>query len=188
MKSIIIKASAIAKSILPLCLLALMPLSMSAQGTAATSDFKFGYLSYEAVLQSMPEYMQLKADLAQLREKYEAEQKRVEADFNKKYEEFLDGQSSYPKTILQKRQSELQEMLDKNIAFKKESQPLLQNAENDGMGVLKARVSEAMMKVGLARNLAFIINTDVNGISWLNVNKGEDVAEAVKAMLNNAQQ
>jgi outer membrane protein len=176
-----------------LLLLSMVTITLSAQeAVTATAESapapKFGYLSYDAVLQSMPEYAQLQVDMAQLRDKYEAEQKRVETDFNKKYEEFLDGQSSYPKTILQKRQSELQEMLDKNIAFKKESQQLLQKAEADGLQVLKARVAEAMMKVGTARNLPFIINTDINGVAWYNVNQGEDVTEAVKAMLNNAQQ
>ena len=106
------------KLILFFLLLATMP-------ALAQSELKFGYLSYNAVMQAMPEYAAMQNSMAELRQKYEAEQKRVEDDFNKKYEEFLDGQKSYPKTILQKRQSELQEMLDKNIAFKKESQRLL---------------------------------------------------------------
>ena len=151
----------------------------------ASAQSQFGYMSYDAVLQSMPEYVQMKADMAQLREKYEAEQKRVEADFNKKYEEFLDGQTSYPKTILQKRQSELQEMLDKNIAVKKESLLQLQKAETEALAPLKSRVAEAMMKVGIARNLTFIINTDINAVCWFNLTQGDDVTEAVKAMLNN---
>ena len=71
------------------------------------SVVKYGYLSYDEVFQSMPEYATMQANLQTLREKYEAEQKRVEDDFNKKYEEFLDGQAGFPKTILQKRQSEL---------------------------------------------------------------------------------
>lgn len=110
------------KLILFFLLLATMP-------ALAQSELKFGYLSYNAVMQAMPEYAAMQNSMAELRQKYEAEQKRVEDDFNKKYEEFLDGQKSYPKTILQKRQSELQEMLDKNIAFKKESQRLLKQAE-----------------------------------------------------------
>ena len=129
----------------------------------------------------MPDYATMQASMTQLREKYEAEQKRVETDFNKKYEEFLDGQKNFPKTILQKRQVELQEMLDKNIAFKKESQRLLKEAETEAKAPLKARLTEALAKIGQERGYAFIINTDCKCAPWLNPAMGEDITEAVKA-------
>ena len=74
------------KLILFFLLLATMP-------ALAQSELKFGYLSYNAVVQAMPEYAAMQNSMAELRQKYEAEQKRVEDDFNKKYEEFLDGAS-----------------------------------------------------------------------------------------------
>ena len=91
-------------------LLTVVSLAVSAQDAQPKDSvaFKFGYLSYDSVMVAVPDYTELKTNMAQLREQYEAEQKRVENDFNKKYEEFLDGQASFPKTILQKRQSELQ--------------------------------------------------------------------------------
>ena len=101
-------------------------LSVHAQENAA---FKFGYLSYETALKSMPEYAITEQKIADLRSQYEAETRRVEDDFNRKYEEFLDGQREFPKTILQKRQSELQELLEKNIAFKHKSREELAKAE-----------------------------------------------------------
>jgi len=138
-----------------------------------------GYLSCKAVMESMPEYAQMQQDMAVLRSQYEAEQKRVEDDFNNKYEEFLDGQSSFPKTILQKRQSELQEMLDKNIAFKKQSQRLLEEAEKQQLEGLRQRLNEAMAQVGAEQNLLLIINTDADATPWVNTLIGVDVTEAV---------
>ena len=114
-----------------------------------------------------------------LKEKYAQEQQRVEDEFNKKYEEFLDGQRDFPQTILQKRQSELQELLDKNIAFKKESQRLLAEAREKAMQPLKARLSDALSRVGSSLGLAFIVNTDQNALPWMNITMGEDVTEAV---------
>ena len=145
----------------------------------AQSELKFGYLSYNAVLQAMPEYTAMQNDLAQLREKYEAEQKRVENDFNKKYEEFLDGQKSFPKTILQKRQSELQEMLDKSVAFKKESQRLLKQAEEDAIAPVMVRLAETLDTIGKARGYAFIVNIDEKVALWLNPSQGEDITATV---------
>jgi outer membrane protein len=107
----------------------------------------------------------------------------VENDFNKKYEEFLDGQAGYPQTILQKRQSELQEMLNKNIAFKKESLQLLSKAEAEALAPLKEKLNSVLAQIGQERGLAFILNTDVNAVPWLNVAMGENLTEAVKELL-----
>lgn len=61
----------------------------------------------------MPGYAIAKHNMDELREKYDAETKRVETEFNAKYEEFLDGQRTYAKTILEKRQAELRELMEK---------------------------------------------------------------------------
>ena len=163
-------------------LFSLVALTASAQDQQ-TSAVKFGYLSYEAVYKAMPDYATMQASMTQLREKYEAEQKRVEDDFNKKYEEFLDGQASFPKSILQKRQSELQEMLDKNIAFKKEGQRLLRQAENEAKAPLKQRLAAVLTQLGEERGYAFILNTDCNAVPWLNAAMAEDCTDTVKALL-----
>ena len=164
------------KLILFFLLLATMP-------ALAQSELKFGYLSYNAVMQAMPEYAAMQNSMAELRQKYEAEQKRVEDDFNKKYEEFLDGQKSFPKTILQKRQSELQEMLDKNVAFKKESQRLLKQAEEDAMAPVMVRLAETLDALGKVRGYAFIVNIDEKVALWLNPSLGEDITATVIAQL-----
>ena len=163
--------------------LILFLLLLTALPTMAQSGLKFGFLSYEAALRSMPEYATKQSDMAELYQKYEAEQKRVESDFNKKYEEFLDGQKSFPKTILQKRQSELQEMLDKNVAFKKESLRLLQQAEEDAMAPIKARLTDVLSAIGQERGYAFIVNTDEKATLWLNPAMGEDITAIVKEQL-----
>ena len=167
------------KKAILLVLLALM----AAMPTMAQNDLKFGYLSYATALQAMPEYAAMQNNMAELRQKYEAEQKRVEDDFNKKYEEFLDGQKSYPKTILQKRQSELQEMLDKNIAFKKESQRLLSQAEEEAMAPIRVRLAEVLDAIGRERGYAFIVNIDEKVALWLNPSLGEDITATVIAQL-----
>ena len=144
---------------------------------------KYGFLSYDSVMVAMPEYAQVQANLSQLRTQYEAEQQRVADDFNRKYEEFLDGQRSYPKTILQKRQSELQEMLDKSISFKKESQRLLADAEKAQYQTLRTRIQEAVETLAKQRSLCFVLNTDTGAFTWMNPDKGEDITEAVKQLL-----
>ena len=147
------------------------------------SAVKFGYLSYDSVMLAMPEYAKMQMSMAQLRSQYEAEQKRVTDDFNAKYEEFLDGQKNFPKTILQKRQSELQEMLDKNIAFKKEGLRLLCKAEAEAKAPIQQKLASAVAAIALQRGYAFVLNTDANAAPWINPAMGEDITEAVKEAL-----
>ena len=164
--------------------LALFLLLLTAIPSIAQSELKIGYLSYESLLTSMPEYTQMQADMEQLRSQYEAEQKRVENDFNTKYESFLDGQASFPKTILKKRQSELQELLDKNIAFKKEGQRLLAEAEQKQLEPIRSKLNAAIAQVGQEGGYAVVINTDANAAPWMNPALGEDITEAVRAAMD----
>ena len=169
------------KKVILMTVMVLMGLSGYAQ--TETTGLKFGYLSIDSVLLSMPEYAQLQQDMATMRQQYETEMKRVEDEFNKKYEEFLDGQKNFPKTILQKRQSELQEMLDKNIAFKKEGLQMLNDTEKTQKDVILMMIDMAVKTIGMQRGYAFILNTDANATPWLNPAMGEDITKAVKEML-----
>ena len=47
----------------------------------------------------------------------------------RKFEEFMQGQKEFPKTILEKRQNELQNMLESNASFRIKVQALLKEAE-----------------------------------------------------------
>lgn len=151
---------------------------------ASESAPAFGYVSYSALLKAMPDYATAMRRYEQLEEKYSAEAKRVEDEFNAKYEAFLDGQREFPPTILKKRQSELQELLDKNIAFKSESKRLLAEAEAELMAPLRDKLSKVLATVGSQMNLMFIINTDNDACPFVNPKQGFDVYDIATRMLN----
>jgi outer membrane protein len=155
-------------------------LGVSAQENAT---LKFGFLSYEAALQSMPDYTLVQKNLADLKAQYQTEAKRVEDEFNRKYEEFLEGQREFPKTILQKRQSELQELMDKNIAFKQQSLAELARAEQEAMAPLRIKLIEALGKIGRERGYAFIVDTDQKAMPFINPAMGEDINQTVQDAL-----
>lgn len=145
--------------------------------------FRFGFLSYGTALVSMREYEAAQQKMADLRSQYQAETKRVEDEFNRKYEEFLDGQHDFPKTILQKRQTELQELMEKNIAFKENSRQELAAIEKNTMAPLKIRLIELLGKIGRERGYAFIIDTDTNALPFINPEQGDDINELVQNAL-----
>lgn len=150
----------------------------------ANAQTRFGYFSFDNVLKSMPDYVMAQRSIDDLRQKYDAEMKRAEDEFNSKYEEFLDVQKDLVPAILRKRQSELQEMMQKNINFKNESQRLLKQAEADAFAPVKNKLYNAITKVGQAQGYAFILNTDGDACPYVNPEMGEDATELIKEALN----
>ena len=159
--------------------------AMIALTTAAAQDavsgFRFGYLSYEAALQSMADYQQVQQKMDALRQQFQAE--TLQDEFNLKYEEFLDGQRDFPKTILQKRQSELQELMERNIRFKEESKQELEQTEKLLMAPLKIRLIEQLGTIARERGYAFIVDTDQKAMPYINPSMGEDINQIVKDAL-----
>ena len=177
-------------------LLALVPFigaSAQEQSAATPTDTptvtvpQFGYLSYNAVFAQMPDYQKAKEDFAALKAQYDAEATRAEEEFQRKFTEFLQGQKDFPKSIMQKRQAELQELMDKSVAFRKEAQRLLAEAEAKLQAPVAERLNEAIRTVAAKRGLIVVLNTDGNAVPFIHPQAGVDITEAVLAQLTPAQ-
>lgn len=170
----------------PLALTALLgflcPGTMQAQQSVA--QLCFGYLSYDSVLVSMPEYATTQHRLQELRNAYESELKRVEDEFNTKYEAFLEGQREFPRTILLKRQNELQEIIQRNVAFKQQSLQELEQAREEAMKPLRAQLDTAIARVAREHGFALVVNTDSHACPWIAPELGEDITAEVQKVLN----
>ena len=118
-----------------------------------------------------------------LRRKYDSEMRRAEMEFNSKYEEFLEVQSTLVPTILRKRQTELQDLMEKNVEFRKDAERLLKQAETDALSPVRRRLKEAVAAVGKDQGYAFILNTDNDACPYVNPEMGEDATELIKAQL-----
>lgn len=157
--------------------------SAAVSSIATSPTYLFGYFSHTEALTLMPEYADVKANIDALRKKYADELLRVEKEFNDKYEEFLEGQKDFPETILQKRQSELQSLLTRNIAFKEESRRLLANAEKKALEPLEQKLTTSLKLIGEKRGYGFILNTDSGACPFINATQGEDITPLLREYL-----
>jgi len=144
---------------------------------------RYGFLSLDHALKSMPEYAATQDSLQRLNEAYQKEVERVEDEFNKKYELFLEGQRSFPRTILLKRQNELQEMMQRNISFKADIRRDLQQAEQELMLPLRTRLNETLAVVAREYHLELILNTDGNACPFIEPTLSMDVQKLVEEYL-----
>ena len=149
----------------------------------ASAQAKYGYFSYGEVFRAMPEYSIAERNLTQLQSQFEAEMKRAEEEFNKKYEEFLEGMQEFAIPIRQKRQAELQELMEKNLSFKQEAQRLLEAARRDAYLPLKEKLKTTIRKIGEERGYAFILNTDNDACPYLDPAVSEDITPLLKDQL-----
>ena len=143
-----------------------------------------GYLSYDSVLVSMPQYTLVENQMDTLRQVYQTELKRVEDDFNQKYEAFLDGRKDFPRTILLKRQTELQQLLQRNVEFKEQSLKELQQARTDALAPLRQRLSEAIAAVARQQQLAVVVNTDSNACPFIDPDFSIDITQEVMKVIS----
>lgn len=156
-------------------LLVMLPLMASAQ--------KFGYFSYDAVLKSMPQYKEAMVQVDALKARYEEEMKRSEEDFNRKYNEFLDGQKNFTQNIMLKRQKELQDLYENGIAFRAECKKMLEEGEEKLILPVKSKLNTIIGEVGMEYQLEYILNADGNSLLFAGPN-GINLNEIIISRLN----
>ena len=78
----------------------------------------------------------------------------------------------------------MQELLEKNIAFKNESKRLLAEAKAELMKPLRDKMSKVLATIGTEMGLAFIINKDNDSCPFINSQMGVDVLDTAVRMLN----
>ena len=144
-----------------------------------TQLISIGYLSYDSALTAMRDYALMRARQEKLREAYEAELKRVEEEFNQKYEAFLEGQRDFPRTILLKRQTELQQLLEQNLEFKRKGQKELEESYEQALAPLRERLDQAIAKVAKKKGLALVVNTDSRACPFIDPDMGIDLQKDV---------
>ena len=149
----------------------------------ALAQIQFGYLSYQQVLKEMPEYAQAMQELQTLKAKYDEEAARGEAEFQKKFVDFLQGQKDFPQSIMQKRQAELQTLMDNGVAFRVQVQGLIAQAEKDLVAEVQKKLNRVLLEVGVEYGYGYILNTDDNACPYINPVVGVDVTELVRQKL-----
>jgi outer membrane protein len=144
---------------------------------------KYGYLSYSQVLENMSDYKMAQQQLNDLRVKYEMEAQYNEASFKRQFAEYLQGQKDFPQSIMLKRQRDLQEALEKSLAFREEAVRLLKQAEAEALAPIKGRLDNAIRLVGGLYGLDYIYNLDTNAMPYVNPALVIDVTSLVQQEL-----
>ena len=107
----------------------------------------------------------------------------MEDEFNQKYESFLEGQRDFPRTILLKRQNELQELMQKNLEFKQQGRRDLEQAETEAIAPLRTLLNETIANVAHKNGLSLVVNTDSNACPFIEPSQSLNIQEEVINLL-----
>ena len=152
---------------------------MAVCAAEAQSQVKYGYLSYDAVLRGMPEYAEAQLAMGELVKKYEAEASYNEMNFKRLFAEFLEGQKEFPQSILLKRQRDLQEAMEKGLAYRQSADSLLHAAKEELMLPLRQRLDSAICNVALERGYECVVNSDTRSHLFFSPGVAEDATPFV---------
>ena len=112
-----------------LVLMLALPMGVFAQ------NLKFGHINAQEIVSAMPEFAKAQSDIEALDKQLTSELQRTQEEFNKKYQEFQQAiaKDSLPANIAERRQKELQDMMQRQEQFQQEAQHHMQKDQADAM-------------------------------------------------------
>lgn len=162
-----------------LVLMLILPIGVFAQ------NLKFGHMNAQEIISVMPEFTKAQADLQALEKKYGEELQRTQGEFNKKYQEFQQAMSkdSLPANIAERRQKELQDMMQRQEQFQQDAQEGMQKAQTEMMTPIYKKLDDAIKAVGAAEGVIYIFDLARTAIPYVNESQSVNLTTKVKTQL-----
>ena len=162
-----------------LVMLLALPMGVFAQ------NLKFGHINAQEIITVMPEFTKAQNDIQTLEKQLTAELQRTQEEFNKKYQEFQQAiaKDSLPPNIAERRQKELQDMMQRQEQFQQDAQQQMQKAQSDAMAPIYLKLDNAIKAVGAAEGVIYIFDLARTSIPYVNESQSINLTNKVKANL-----
>ena len=162
-----------------LVMLLALPMGVFAQ------NLKFGHINAQEIITVMPEFTKAQNDIQTLEKQLTAELQRTQEEFNKKYQEFQQAiaKDSLPPNIAERRQKELQDMMQRQEQFQQDAQQQMAKAQNDAMAPIDQKLDNAIKAVGAAEGVIYIFDLARTSIPYVNESQSINLTSKVKANL-----
>ena len=162
-----------------LVMLLALPMGVFAQ------NLKFGHINAQEIITVMPEFTKAQNDIQTLEKQLTAELQRTQEEFNKQYQEFQQAiaKDSLPPNIAERRQKELQDMMQRQEQFQQDAQQQMAKAQNDAMAPIYQKLDNAIKAVGAAEGVIYIFDLARTSIPYVNESQSINLTSKVKANL-----
>ncbi len=167
------------KKLINLSLLLLILLGSTS--LTAQTDAKFGHINTNELLRMMPGREQAQAELEQYARELEETFSAMQAEFQTKYQDYLEKQESFSQLVRQSRERELQSLNERIMEFQESAQQDLIEQEERLLSPIIQEARNAIQKVGREHGFTYIFDT--SGGSMVFWENGEDIMPLVRAEL-----
>jgi outer membrane protein len=148
-------------------------------------NLKFGHINAQEIITAMPEFTKAQADIQALDKQLTTELQRTQEEFNRKYQEFQQAvaKDSLPANIAERRQKELQDMMQNQEAFQQSAQQQMQEAQQKAMAPIYKKLDDAIKTVGQAEGVIYVFDLARTPIPYINESQSINLTAKVKAQL-----
>lgn len=156
----------------------------SASDVVSPTVMKLATVNVQELFDAMPEKATAEASLKNASDKYQAEYKTIQDEFNKKYADYqaLANDAATPQTIKERRMQELQENDQKIQSFQRQAKLDLDELRKNLTAPIYAKIQKAVEAVGNEEGFTYIIDTSDNRVVFRGAG-AIDVTAKVKAKL-----
>lgn len=154
--------------------LLLVPMSILAQ--------KFGHFDSAEIMQAMPEYTTAQNEIQQLQTQYEADLKRMQDEFNRKYTDFQKEEASLLENVKQRRLAELQDLDARIRQNYQDNMKSIQDFQQQKIQAITEKMLAAIKSVGDEGGYVYIMDVSA-GVPYISTTFSTDVTTQVKAKL-----
>lgn len=162
---------------LVIALLLAMPLGLFAQ-----QNLKIGYINKQELLTAMPESATAMKALEDMNLKYITEGKKLEEEFQRKYQEYAEQADTLDAAIRKYKENELARLQQSIQEFSKSADETLKKKQQELFVPIIAKMDEAIKKVGDQNGFTFIFDNSANIITYKSA-QAIDVTSLVKKSL-----
>ncbi len=152
------------------------PMLLSAQ------TLKIGLVDFGTVLQAMPDYTAAQNQVKEVSDKYQAEYQKLGEEMNRLMEEYQKMADNELPAIKERKTRELSDYQQKIQQFEQNAMNDINKMQNDLMGPIQQKISQAVESVGREGNFSLIQLYDPQ-LTLYRAEPVEDVTPLVKAKL-----
>ena len=156
-------------------ILMMAPLSLFAQ--------KFAHFNSADIIPNMKEYVAAQTEIETLGKQYKEDLDRMQAELQKKSEEFQKEAANLLDNVKQRRQQELQDLYNRILQTNQDNQQSLEKVQAEKLQAIQQLVMEAIKKVGEAGGYIYIVDTSNGLIPFVNPAMSTDVSAEIKKAL-----
>lgn len=160
----------------------LMGAMVFASTTFAQKQYKFGHIDSNQLLSIMPEREKAKTDLEAHAKQLEQTLSGMQAELERKYQDYVTSADSLSKLIRQTKEAELSEMQQRMQNFQQSAQQELAQKENELLQPIIQKAREAIKQVSEERGYIYVFDSGT-GVLLHWSEDSEDIMPFVKTKL-----